>query len=635
MFKKVDRFVIKSFIGPLLVTFFICVFVLLMQFLWRYIDDLVGKGLALNVIAELLLYASANLVPMALPLSVLLASIMVFGNMGEQNELMAFKASGVPLRRIMMPLFIFNLFVASGAFLFSNYVLPYTNLQYGALLYDVRQQRPEINIKQGIFYDGIPGMRMKIREKDPKTNMMRGIMIYDHRGLAGNLNVTIADSASMIMSDNKQYIIFTAYNGIKYEEVRERSSMKNTRQNLPFRRQIFGEQQLVFELSGYEFSRTNTDLFKHNYQMLNLTQLNASQDSLEKVFFDRRVKYFKRMFANNYFVKVERRDNFTGVYENLDSLFEKFDYERKLQVYDKALNLVRAAKSSHENNQKDFKNREEWINKHKIEWHRKFTLAIACLILMLIGAPLGAIIRKGGFGVPVIVSVFFFLIYYIISMIGERSVKAGEIVAFEGMWLASIILLPIGVFLTYKATHDSTLLNVESYSKILNRFIPGFLKQKKRIYKPESTYSQIDKARLTRSIVEFISEIDFYAKNDLLINYTDAYKYTFKLLPSKHEFSIIVKDYKKIYNRIYDVLDKDNKHVQEIFSELPFIEDELSYYRKSILFPALILLITFPVFVVIPSIIFRMKIKNKIDKIIEISNRVLVQITYEGIDNIK
>ncbi|MBK8806882.1 MAG: LptF/LptG family permease [Bacteroidales bacterium] len=268
--KILDRFIIRSYIGPLTVTFFICVFVLLMQFLWMYIDDLVGKGLAISIIAELMLYASANLVPMALPLAVLLASIMVFGNLGENNELMAMKSSGIPLQRIMLPLIIFNLFIAINALLFTQFVLPYTNLRYGALLYDVRQQRPEINIKKGTFYEITSGLKLKIKDKDPETNMMYEVMIYDHRNIAGNMDVTVADSASMVMSDDKVFLVFTLFNGVKYEEVRDRNNYEYSRNNMPFKRQLFGEQKMVYELNGYEFSRTNTELFKHNYQMLNL-----------------------------------------------------------------------------------------------------------------------------------------------------------------------------------------------------------------------------------------------------------------------------------------------------------------------------------------------------------------------------
>jgi lipopolysaccharide export system permease protein len=461
MIKKLDIFIVKSYVGPFLATFFVSLFLLLMQFLWKYIDDMVGKGLEGTVILELLWYASAALVPMALPLATLLASIMTFGNLGEFNELMAIKAAGVPLQRIMRPLIFFNVIIAIAAFFFSNNILPYTNLKMGALLYDVRQQRPELNIRKGIFFTGIDGIIMKIKDKDPKTNLMKNVMIYDHRGQNGNLNVTVAESATMVMSKNRQYLFFTLYNGEHYEEVREQGRYNSMRRNYPHERESFKEQQVVFELTGYKFSRTSTELFKSNYQMLNLKQLEFAQDSLRKDY-KNRLRYLMKRNLDEYFFKSLARTKYnldTNI--NADKMFAQYNLQQKIEAIDYALEDMRSAKIAYNNMIDDLEARRGWLSRHETEWHKKFTLSVACLILFFIGAPFGAIVRKGGLGMPVVISVVFFLMYYIISMMGEKYVKSGEATALVGMWFASAVMLPMGIYFTYKAATDSQIINLD------------------------------------------------------------------------------------------------------------------------------------------------------------------------------
>jgi len=470
MIKKLDLLIIKSYIGPFLATFFVSIFLLLMQFLWKYIDDMVGKGLDLSILAELLWYASAALVPMSLPLATLLASIMTFGNLGEYNELMAIKAAGVPLPRIMRPLIFLNILIAIVAFFFSNNILPYTNLKMGALLYDVRQQRPELNIRKGIFFSGIDGIVMKVKDKDPKTNVLKGVMIYDHRGQNGNLNVTIADSGTMVMSKNRQFLFFTLYSGERYEEVREPERFNRDARNYPHQRESFAQQQVVFELSGYEFSRTSTELFKNNYQMLNLRQLEFAQDSLKKEYKNRLKYSMKRTTESFFFEHIAKTRYNLDTNVNSETMFKSYDNQQKIEAIDYALDEMRSAKISFNNMIDDLDSRRSWISRHETEWHKKFTLSVACLILFFIGAPFGAIVRKGGLGMPVVISVIFFLLYYIVSMMGEKYVKSGEVTAFGGMWFASAVLLPLGIYFTYKASRDSQIINLDFLFKIYDYF---------------------------------------------------------------------------------------------------------------------------------------------------------------------
>ena len=468
--KKLDIFILKSYILPLVLVFFVSTFLLLMQFLWRYIDDLVGKGLELSVIIELFVFAAVGLLQMSLPLSVLCASIFAYGSMGDTNELIAIKSAGVSLGRMMKPLIIFNVFLMFGSFIYANNVLPYSNLRLWSLMFDVRNQRPEMNIKEGVFFDGIDQVRLKISSKNTETNMMYDMMIYDHRQNAGNVSVIIADSASMKVTDDKQYLVLTLYNGESYEDVIDRSHPDENRQKRPFRRYSFDKQQVLFELEDYAFSRTNVDLFKHNSQMQNVAQLDYMIDSLAFEYKVRNEKSFRQFFINNVYKSRSTKDS--GYVVSMDTLTAGFSSTEALTVISKALNVARTSESfllaAVDNN----KEQEKGLNKLRIEWHRKFTLGFACLIMFFVGAPFGALVRKGGFGVPVIASFVFYLLYYIMTMIGEKSVKAASIDAWLGMWIPVVIIMLISVYLTKLAVNDKGLPSLkpffqEKFSKIL------------------------------------------------------------------------------------------------------------------------------------------------------------------------
>jgi lipopolysaccharide export system permease protein len=502
-----------------------------MQFLWKYIEDLVGKGLDWTIIAELLLYSSAGLVPMALPLAILLSSIMIFGNMGEHYELVALKSAGISLQRIMFPLVIVSIIISAGAFFFSNNVLPYTNLKAGSLLYDINHQRPELNMKDGIFNNDIDGYSIKIGHTDKKTRILHDIKIYDHRNRNGNSNVIIADSGKMVMASDtlatdtsvvkNEYMILELYNGCYYEDVKE--NKQNKLKTFPFRKDKFKKETIIFELVGFGLSRTDEDLFKDHYHMSNLAQLDyllASNyfknrnkelysDTL-KIGFSKAVnlitkitkkytdtlivensaknsieKYYKKEFNSikgsikNEEQLVKKYSNTNHIEFNTDSLFNSLKNDKQFRIIKMAKNFARSTQKHISNTQVDFNARNKYINRHLIEWHKKFSLSFACIVLFFIGAPLGAIIRKGGFGMPVVISVLFFILYYILSISGEKFVKEGILEAYQGMWLSSIILLPLGIFLTYKATTDSAILNADAYYKFFSK-IKSYIKNKKQ-----------------------------------------------------------------------------------------------------------------------------------------------------------
>lgn len=452
---------------------------LLMQFLWKYIDDLVGKGLEWSVISELLFYASSTFVPMALPLAILISSIMTFGNLGEHYELVALKSSGISLQRIMKPLIILSIVISGLAFVFSNYVMPVANLKMRSLLYDVRHLRPEINIKEGIFFNGIEGFSIKISKKNKKTKMLYKLMLYDHSKRDGNISVTLADSGYMNLTKDGRFLIMKLYNGIRYEEMPEDGIPREDRK-YPHRRDSFTEQKIIFELEGFGLERTDEELFKDHYEMLNITQLNKTIDSLEVSFIDRKKTFGENLYRANYFKRLDRKlandtiNYFDTISMNSDSLFNSLNLTDKNKSIKLAGEFARTTKTYINTMKEDFTARQEWIRRHEIEWHRKFTLSIACLILFFIGAPLGAIIRRGGLGMPVVVSIVFFIMYYLISIMGEKFSREAVIPVYQGMWLSSAILFPLGVFLTYKATTDSTIMNTDTYTILYQKIIKFF-----------------------------------------------------------------------------------------------------------------------------------------------------------------
>jgi lipopolysaccharide export system permease protein len=463
--RKIYTLILKSYLGPLVFTFFIALFILLMQFLWMYIDDLVGKGLEWYIIAELLFYASSTFVPLALPLAILLSSIMTFGNLGEHYELVAMKAAGISLRKIMKPLVILSFIISGIAFFFSNNVLPVANLKFKSLLYDVRKQKLAFDIKEGIFYNDMEGFVMRVGSKDDDDKTIHDVMIYNHTDKRGNIDLTVAKYGWMESTQEGRYLILTLFDGYNY---RESIDQKNYYDTKPFQRTHFAKEIRRFDLSAFELSRTNEELFKKNYQMLNIRQLNTAIDSLNEIYFKRK-NVVARDFAKQYFF-YSRMDS-TAFVKSMESdtgkleILAGFNSKQTDKIMQRALEQARNLKRIVDNYDNDYLSREEHITKHKIAWHKKFTLSFACLLLFFIGAPLGAIIRKGGFGLPVVISVFFFIIYHILSITGEKAAKAGALDVYFGMWLSSIALLPLGIFLTYKATTDSPLLDTESWKK--------------------------------------------------------------------------------------------------------------------------------------------------------------------------
>jgi lipopolysaccharide export system permease protein len=440
-----------------------------MQFIWLYVDDMLGKGIEWYVIAELLFFSAANVVPLALPLSVLLASLMTFGNLGEHFELVSFKSAGISLQRIMRPLAIFVLCVCVGAFVFSNYLMPVANLKFYSLLHDIRSKKPALNIKSGVFYNEIEGYTIRVMKKDKLESgdeMLRDVMIYNHTGIAGNRNLTVADSAIMKMAEDKSYFAIQLYNGTDYQDQRETTTNKV----YPLSRFSFEENEMRINLDGFKFSRTDEDAFKHDYRLFNLKQLDNKVDTLKNERTESLTNFTSLLkhgylFNDSVFNRMESEGKSLSRKEYLVNL----DKNELNQLYSVAINNARTNKGRSGAAATDVNVKSRDIVRMNIEWHRKYSFSLACFIMFLIGAPLGAIVKKGGLGMPVVISVVFFVAFWITSIIGEDMAKEMIILPYQGMWISTVILFPLGLFFTYKATTDSAIFNFTAYTSFITK----------------------------------------------------------------------------------------------------------------------------------------------------------------------
>jgi len=466
--RKLSQLVIKTFLGPFLLTFILILFILLMQFVWKYLDDLMGKGLDMSVIFELLLFQSTNLVQLALPLAVLLSSIMTFGNLAEHFELVALKSSGLSLLRIMRPLTVLIVLIAVGAFFFSNRVTPYANLKSRSLLYDIVHQKPLLEVKESVFYNGLEGYSMRVGKKDVEKDMMYDILIYDHREAEkGNSTVIRAKSGKMDKTLSGRYMLFRLFNGHTYDE---QGAGKRMDPSMPFVRSEFKEMVLRLDLSGFEFKESDEEQWTNNIPMQDLSQLQVTADSLTAQLERRKTAIHAYLNKNLYLTRDSLKKDVlmnNDLYVAIDSLSQK----QKERLYRISFNMVSNSAAYLNTAEEDLNNRKLFINKHWNEWHRKFTLSLACVVLFFIGAPLGAIIKKGGLGLPVVFSIVFFLIFHITSITGEKMSNSGSLEPFEGMWLSTGVLIPIAVFLTYKAANDSALFDRSTYEKLIKKLL--------------------------------------------------------------------------------------------------------------------------------------------------------------------
>ena len=438
--KKLDRLIIKSFLGPLALTFVIAVFVLLMQFIWKYIDDIAGKGLSVGIILELLLDASATFVPMALPIAVLFASIMTMGNLGERYELIAIKSGGIPLWRTMLPMGVIVVILTGVAFLFANCVMPSAVLKYRTTLYDITRKKPALNIRPGEYYSEIDGFVIRVNKKDADGKTLHDITVYDHRFSSSQPDIVVAREGTMQTTPDERYMLFTLYDGCSYSETANDAGSESK----PFTRIYFDTNKMTFDLSDFAFDKSDESIFQGGYQMMNTSQLDSNVARLKM----QRSESIQKQIENIALRIDKNTVDSAGL--DIQALCDSLEYHQQRRVYNEALSRAERCLSDVKIHDQVITSQSEYINRHYIEWHRKFTLSVACIVLFFVGAPFGSIVRKGGLGVPLVASVLFFVLYYVIGMIAEKAVREGAI-GTVGMWISTFVMLPIGIYLTYKA----------------------------------------------------------------------------------------------------------------------------------------------------------------------------------------
>ena len=529
--KRLYSFMLESFLPLFLMTFVISLFLVVMQFLWKYVEDMVGKGLDTNVLLEMFMYAALQLVPLALPLAILLASIMVFGNLGERFELLAIKSAGVPLLKTMKPLIVLIAFISVGAFFYQNYAMPRIQVKFYSLLISIRQKSPELDIPEGVFYKGIDNYNIFVQKKNRKTGMLYDVMIYDVSKGFVNMAVIVCDSASMKLSDDKLSLAFTMYKGQQFQNFQSENmgADARSREFVPYSRENFKRKQMLIPFDA-NFNRMEGSELEESsgasYVSKNSSELKFSIDSMTLKMDSLNVVDRKQMKSSSH---LSFRRSYNEDIDSINSLASNFDVAPVdtilfNETFDKQSSILRGAISKAENNNNEFLfrsmskvNTQRVINRHWVEWHRKFTLSFACLIFFFIGAPLGSIIRKGGMGMPIVVSVILFIIYYILDNVGYKMTRDGVWIHWVGMWFSSFILLPLGVFLTYKAMNDSVILNADAYLGFIKKLF--FIRETRHYPMKEVIISPPVYPVISLKIDELNDDINSYLNNYKTMSY--------------------------------------------------------------------------------------------------------------------
>ena len=530
--KKLDQFIIKSFVGPFIAILLVVVFILVMQFLWLYIDELVGKGLSMRVILEFLAWGSATMLPLSLPLATLLASMMTLGTLGENNELLAIKAAGISLQRILVPLGIICAVISVGAFFVSNDLIPVAYNKIYTLRDDIGKTKDEIKIPTGTFYNGIEGYILRVNERNDDSGMMKGVMVYNHTKNKGNTSLTIADSAIMKMSKDKTYLTFILYDGTNYEETNDKKYRDTT---LQLQKIDFHKQEMVIPLENYAFQKSDSSRFDDQVKSMDLNQLQHSQDSIGALSLAGKEEDLTAMRRSRTLRYNSQLD--TATQKLPETPFVRKDIGQWKSIKDEIVSLQKAKKNAEEIQMAlESYSRNRYHHNYllrliDIEILKKFALSIACLIFFFIGAPLGAIIRKGGLGVSAIISVLFFVAYWVIDISGTKLARDGAVGAFHGVFFSSYVLLPTGLFLSWKAINDSAIFSMDTLKNEFRKIkakIMGFFKKTRIVYMgtPEFAVAPLDELiKNGYNVVGIVTVADKASGRGLKINESAVKKY--------------------------------------------------------------------------------------------------------------
>lgn len=531
--KKLDKFIARQF-GLLFVgTFFICQFILMMQFLWKYVDELIGKGLSMEVLAQFFWYMSLMLVPQALPLAILLSSLITFGNLGESSELTAIKAAGISLMQAFRSLIVLVVFISFGSFYFQNVIGPNANMSFSRLLLSMKQKSPELEIPEGVFYDGIPGCNLYVQEKDLETGKLYGVMIYKMTDSYEDAAIILADSGMLQSTAEKKHLLLTLYSGEWFENMKSQQVVRGA--GVPYRRETFVSKKILLDFDS-DFDLADAGALSNNAKgksvrqiSLDIDSLNHVYDSVGRVFYkDARMRYYTS-------TGISKADSLRAVKMaatrtySFDSIYGRMAADAKLEAVNTALGRVRTEMSD-----LDFKGMltadgDKLIRQHKIEAINKFSVALQCLLFFFIGAPLGAIIRKGGLGVPVIISVLVFIVFFIFDNSGYRMARGGMWTIWFGKTIALAVLTPLAVFFTYKANNDSVVFNIDFYRNLFMKLLG--LRIKRAVYRKDVIINDPDYAADAEKLAQINSEIDAYVREHNLLLAPNVVKVFFKYTP--------------------------------------------------------------------------------------------------------
>ena len=495
--KKLDIFVLKSFLLLFSGTFFICLFIFMMQFLWRYVDELVGKGLEMTVMAQFFFYSGITLIPVSLPLAILLAALMTFGNFGEKFELLSMKAAGIPLIRIIRPLVIFCMMLCGISFYFQNVIAPKAQMKLWTLLVSAKQTSPELDIPEGVFYSDIEGYNIYVKEKDRETGIMKDLLIYNFSDGFENAHIIWASEGNMEMTADKQHLFLHLYNGEQFENLKSQSISSK---NVPYRRETFREKHIIIEFDG-GFNMVDGTHLGQRSDAKSMSEISASIDSLTfkadsvgRATYDdiKRTTYREVSLSRSDSTKIAKGR--LPAFINVDSLFRAYKLADKEKALKQASDKINTMTMEWRTKEMQMGDADKNIRRHQSDWHKRITLSLSCLIFFFIGAPLGAIIRKGGLGLPVVISVIIFVLYYIIDSGSTRVARSGEMNIILGTWMSTLVLAPIGAFFTYKANKDSVVFNLEMYVNVFRWFFGMRPKRhlvKKEVIIEDPNYAQV------------------------------------------------------------------------------------------------------------------------------------------------
>lgn len=567
--KKLDKFIAKQFGLLFIGTFFICLFILMMQFLWKYVDELIGKGLTMDVLAQFFWYMSLMLVPQALPLAILLSSLITFGNLGESSELTAIKASGISLLQAFRSLIVIVIFISFGSFYFQNVIGPNANMSFSRLLLSMKQKSPELEIPEGVFYDGIPGCNLYVQKKDMQTGKLYGVMIYKMTDSYEDAAIILADSGMLQSTAEKKHLLLTLYSGEWFENMKSQQMVRGT--GVPYRRETFVLKKILLDFDS-DFNVADAGALSNNSKGKSVAQIHQDIDSLNHVY-DSVGRAFYRDAQREYYSvpSIGKTDSLRAVKMagtktfSFDSVYSRLNADKKLTAVNGALNKVRR-----EMNDLDFKGMltsdgDRLIRSHKIEAINKYSVALQCILFFFIGAPLGAIIRKGGLGVPVIISVLVFIVFFIFDNSGYRMARAGEWTIWFGKTISLAVLTPLAVFFTYKANNDSVVFNIDFYRNLFINLLG--LRMKRSVYRKEVIINDPDYAGDAEKLARINEEISAYAHEHNLLMAPSVVKVFFKYSPDH-----VIEDINaRMEAVIEDLSNTKDKQVLALLNEYPYM----------------------------------------------------------------